>query len=172
MDDLAGLDWSKGTSTQKPTNANYNLNTSFSSLKPTPPVSGRATPLNNAASNPPSKPATPANDSFANLVSWSSSPSNTNLSLQEQQKRLADLKLQQQNKQAKSLQDQYAGGDDAFWSALGSGRSTPAPESQKNGRPTEGNQEEDDMFAAFNAPTNVKPTPLPKSTDSKPAAPL
>lgn len=171
MDDLAGLDWSKGTSSQKPTNANYNLNTSFSSLKPTPPASGRATPLNNAPSNPPSKPATPANDSFANLVSWSSSPSNTNLSLQEQQKRLADLKLQQQTKQAKSVQDQYGGGDDAFWNSLGSGRNTPAPESQKKGRPTQVNEDEDDMFAAFNAPANGKPTPQLKPAEKKPPTP-
>ncbi|ETN36505.1 uncharacterized protein HMPREF1541_08783 [Cyphellophora europaea CBS 101466] len=168
MDDLAGLDWSKGSSSQKPANANYTLNPSFSSLKPTPPVSGRASPLNNTPSNPPSKSATPANDSFANLVSWSASPNPSNLSLQEQQKRLAELKLQQQSQQ----KSQYANGDDAFWNNLGSGRSTPAIESHKNGKPAPADapQDVDDFLAAFNSSSAQQPKPAPASTPA-PAAP-
>jgi hypothetical protein len=164
MDDLAGLDWSKESSSQKSSRANYNYNfnpssLSTSTLKPTPPASGRATPLNNPSSLPPSKPATPANDSFANLVSWSGSASNANLSLQEQQKRLADLKIQQ----TKVTSTQNGTGDEAFWTNLESGRGSPAVTSQKNGNgsgiASKRMQEEDDIFAAFNAPgTEFKKT--------------
>lgn len=172
MDDLAGLDWSKGSSSQKPTQGNYNLNPSFSSIKPTPPASGRVTPLTgNITSNPPSKPATPGPgaDSFANLVSWSGGSNNGTLSLQEQQKRLADLKLQQQ-KQKDSTG--FSGGDETFWNNLGSGRSTPAVDNQQNGKTKSQSPqaEEDDMFAVFNVPsqqpvsasvpkTKLNPTP-------------
>jgi tetratricopeptide (TPR) repeat protein len=184
MDDLAGLDWSKSTGSQKPSSANYTSNTSFSGLKPTPPASGRATPLPNIASNPPSKPHTPANDSFANLVSWSSNPSNAALSLQEQQKRLAEVKQQQQKTQAKTVQDQFGGADDAVWNNLGSGRGTPTLESQKNGKLASSSvqQDEEDIFAAFNAskatessrnvpgrmqkpPAAGRHTPLPQDDD-------
>ena len=153
MDDLAGLDWSKGSSAKKPANPSYVYNASaFSTLKPTPPASGRVTPVN-PSSQPASKPATPANDSFSNLVSFSNSTSTANLSLQEQQKRLADLKLQQQKKHSQPLHDQYLGGDESFWNNLGSGRSTPAVEAQKNGKTPSKSvaEEDDDIFAAFNA---------------------
>lgn len=172
MDDLAGLDWSKGSNSQKPTGANYTSNTTFSGLKPTPPASGRATPLNNVSSNPPSKPHTPANDSFANLVSWSASPANTTPSLQEQQKRLAELKSQQQAKQTKATQDQFGGVDDSFWNKLGSGRSTPAADNQKNGKPATTEvrpDDDDDMFAAFNAPNTSHPSPQKKTSIQSPA---
>jgi len=150
MDDLAGLNWSKESPATKPQNPSYTYSSSaFATLKPTPPASGRATPLN-APSQPPSKPATPANDSFSNLVSFSNSPSTTNPSLQEQQKRLADLKFQSQKNQAQPLQDQYSGADDTLWNSLGSGRSTPAIESQ-NSKPASkpAVEEEDDILCRF-----------------------
>ncbi|KPI37847.1 uncharacterized protein AB675_3103 [Cyphellophora attinorum] len=158
MDDLAGIDWSKNTSNQKPPAANYTLNnTSFSSLRPTPPVSGRATPLSGNAPSikPLSKPATPAQsgDNFANLVSWSSNPSNTKLSLQEQQKKLAEARLQSGHPKQTLGSNHWAGADDAVWNSLGSGRSTPAPSAQQNGStaPRSGGNDEDDLFADFNA---------------------
>ena len=167
MDDLAGLDLSKDTNATKPQNASYNYNTSaFSALKPTPPTSGRVTPLN-STSQPASKPATPANDSFSNLVSFSSSSSNANLSLQEHQKRIAALKLEQQKKTAQAQHQQYSGGDD-FWNNLGSGRSTPAPGVQGHvgQSPKPAVEEEDDMFAVFNAPV-AKPQKPAESSGTK-----
>ena len=154
MDDLAGLDWSKASNAKKPANPGYNYNASaFSALKPTPPTSGRVTPLTQS-SQPPSKPATPANDSFSNLVSFSNSNSTANLSLQEQQRRLADLKLRQHKEQSQSLQNQYSGGDD-FWNTFGSGRSTPAVEPQKKPEvPSKAvEKQDDDIFASFNTST-------------------
>ncbi|KAK5056637.1 hypothetical protein LTR84_012169 [Exophiala bonariae] len=162
MDDIAGLKWTSTPATNAhkpaPLTSNYSA---FSSLKPTPPTSGRASPLNQPSSQPPSKPATPANDSFANLVGFnSSSNANKNLSLQEQQKRLLDSKLKKQQENAQKLQNQYAGGDEQFWNNLGSGRGTPAPErqAQSSVNPSRGNgvnDEEDDLFAAFNKPVAV-----------------
>ena len=170
MDDLAGLDWSKNTNDQKRAPANYALNPSFSSIKPTPPTSGRATPLlGSATAKPPSKPSTPApaSDSFANLVSWSANPSNTNLSLQEQQKKLAETRAQHSTKQA----HQWAGADDATWNNLGSGRSTPAP-AQQNGKATATAMVvEDDLFASFGGlqrqPVKAETTKSPPLTQEE-----
>ncbi len=73
MDDLAGIDWSKDSRPQQKANSSYSYNASaFAALKPTPPTSGRVTPLNGPSSQPPSKPVTPANDSFSNLIPFSS----------------------------------------------------------------------------------------------------
>jgi len=146
MTDPSGNWTTRSNSGQSPA---VNYSSTISSLRPTPPPSGRATP------QPSSKPATPANDSFSNLVSFSSSNATKNLSLQEQQKRLAELKLNQ----LKPSQSQYAVGDETFWDNLGSGRSTPA---QVNTGATNGgststapSQEEEDIFAAFNAPVTT-----------------
>lgn len=162
MDDIAGLKWTStpANNTQKPpqTTSNYSA---FSTLKPTPPTSGRASPLNHPSSQPPSKPATPANDSFASLVGFNSSGgSNKNLSLQEQQKRLLESRQKQQQAHNQKIQSQFAGGDDQFWNNLGSGRGTPAIERQDQGATnasTENdvNDEEDDLFAAFNKPATA-----------------
>lgn len=166
MDDIAGLKWTStpAANSQKPAPLTSNYS-AFSSLKPTPPTSGRASPLNQPSSQPPSKPATPANDSFASLVGFNSSGSGTkNLSLQEQQKRLLESKLKQQQANAQKVQDQYAGGDEQFWNNLGSGRGTPVPEPQAQSRanPSTGNgvnDEEDDLFAAFNKPAAAVKVP-------------
>ena len=168
MDDLAGLDWSRDTSAKKPANPSYIYNPSaFSTLKPTPPASGRATPLN-SSSQPPSKPVTPANDSFSNLVPFSNSNSTANLPLQEQQKRLAASKLQQQKKQTQGSKEQYSGGDESFWNDLGSGRSTPAVGSQRSVGPPSNSvvQEEDDIFAAFNTSTVKQQQAPPKQAQT------
>src|ERR1700761_6512638 len=117
MDDIAGLNWSSTPANgQKPAPSTSN-SSAFTTLKPTPPASGRASPFNQPSSQPPSKPSTPANDSFANLVSFNAS-SNKNLSLLEQQKRQTEAKLQQQKTQGRTLGDQYSGGDEQFWNNL------------------------------------------------------
>ncbi|KAK5940946.1 auxilin-like clathrin-binding protein required for normal clathrin function [Knufia obscura] len=162
MNDLNGLDWSSKPATgQKPGQGNYSA---FSTLKPTPPTSGRASPLVSKPQSPPLKVPTPANDSFGNLVAFGGNGTNKNLSLQEQQKRLAESKLQQLVGQKQKLQDQWAGNDDV-WNSLGSGRSTPAVQN-RNGTPAPTQQaaeEEDDLFAAFNKPTlsQTKSPPVP-----------
>lgn len=153
MNDLRGLDWSsKQSNPQRP--SNYSA---FSALKPTPPGSGRASPLPPVTSpNPPAKPATPANDSFSNLVSFSSSSANKNLSLEQQQKRLAELRLQPHGTSKNAL-NQYAAVDDSIWNSLGSGRSTPAPPGSGTSKPQPLEEDGDDMFAVFNAPKTASP---------------
>ena len=160
MDDIAGLSWgSTPANGQKaaPSTSNYSA---FSTLKPTPPTSGRASPLIAPPSQPPSKPATPANDSFANLISFGGT-SNKNLSLLEQQKRQTEAKILQQKAQSQKLNEQYAGGEDQFWNNLGSGKATPANGDGKNiATNTQSNgldDDEDDLFAVFNKPAAVKP---------------
>jgi hypothetical protein len=133
MDDLSGLDWTS----QKSQNAKKSLppssSSAFAALRPTPPISGRSTPLNDSFSNPPSKPGTPANDTFSNLVAFNSFTSGKNLSLQEQQKRLLQQKAEQEIARRKQLNEQYRGDDEHFWNNLGSGRSTPTPAAQPQG---------------------------------------
>ncbi|KIW90591.1 uncharacterized protein Z519_08374 [Cladophialophora bantiana CBS 173.52] len=168
MEDIAGLNWSStpaSRQTLKPAPATSNYS-AFSTSKPTPPVSGRASPLNPISSQPPSKPSTPANDSFANLVSFGPA-SHKNLSLLEQQKIQVEAKLQQQKDQTQRLNDQYAGGDDQFWNNLGSGRGTPAIDNARNQTPNKNNKElddtDDDLFAAFNKPPAAKNDPVAAS---------
>lgn len=175
MNDLNGLDWSSKPATgqsQKPnTTGNYS-SSAFSTLKPTPPVSGRTSPLVNSKSpQPPAKTSTPANDSFANLVAFSGTKSNKNLSLQEQQKQLAELKAQQLAAQKKRAQDQWAGGDDV-WNTLGSGRSTPAVQN-RNGTPAPAPiEDEEDVFAAFNKPVVTSKPPAQTAPKTAPSQSL
>ncbi|EXJ93436.1 hypothetical protein A1O1_01828 [Capronia coronata CBS 617.96] len=157
MDDIAGLKWSSAPANgQKPSASNYSA---FSTLKPTPPASGRASPLSSTSPQPPSKPITPSNDSFANLVPFGGN-SSKNLSLVEQQKRQAEARQQQQRAQNLASTAQYAGGDDQFWESLGSGRGTPAVESARNMATSRNNavkdDNDDDLFAAFNQPPKAK----------------
>ncbi|KEF54760.1 uncharacterized protein A1O9_09202 [Exophiala aquamarina CBS 119918] len=171
MDDIAGLKWTSTpvSNAQKPAPSTSNYS-AFASLKPTPPTSGRASPLFQPPSQPASKPGTPANDSFANLVGFNTSAaSNKNLSLQEQQKRLLESKLKQQQAQSQKTQTQYAAGDDQFWNNLGSGRGTPATERKEQSATNTAagngvNDDEDDLFAAFN-----RPAPIPKAPASAPS---
>jgi tetratricopeptide (TPR) repeat protein len=153
MNDLSGLDWSAESGDKKKAavpNASY----TFANLRPTPPLSGRTTPLNAPTSNPSSKPTTPANDSFANLVSFNNSNTNKNLSLQERQKQLANEK----KKQTLGSGSPFNGVDEKIWESLGSGRSTPAPSNGVSGSGSNARQtkeqiptkDEDDVLAAFN----------------------
>ena len=131
MDDLTGLDWnsSKPTPRQKPTSANY-----YPTLRPTPPISGRSTPALTTNPNAPRPPAisaprsnssTPANDSFATLLSFNATQSTKTLSLAEQQKRLEEQKLGQQQGLGKKTNTTFGEQDGAFLETLGSGRTTP-----------------------------------------------
>ena len=132
MDDLTGLDWnsSKPTPSQKPTSANY-----YPTLRPTPPISGRSTPALTPNANAPRPPAisaprsnssTPANDSFATLLSFNATQSSKALSLAEQQKRLEEQKLGQQQGLGKKPNTTFGEQDGAFLETLGSGRTTPS----------------------------------------------
>jgi tetratricopeptide (TPR) repeat protein len=162
MDDLSGLDWTSSISQNARKAPLPSSSSAFAALRPTPPVSGRSTPLNGSLSNPPSKPGTPANDTFSSLVAFSSSTSGKNLSLQEHQKRLLQQKAEQETARRKQLNEQYKGDDEHFWNNLGSGRSTPAPQPQPQGlvasTGTFANfREEDDFLAAFNSTGLVQP---------------
>lgn len=170
MDDLSGLDWTSSNpqTTKKPPPASSS--STFATLRPTPPASGRSTPLGGGVSNPPSKPGTPANDTFSNLVTFSSSNSGKNLSLQEQQKRLLQQKAEQEIARRKQINEQYRGDDEHFWNNLGSGRSTPAPPSRPQGL-AGGNGTsadvggEDDFLAVFNSTGTVQSTA--KATEAR-----
>ena len=130
MDDLTGLDWnaSKQTPGQKPSSANY-----YPTLRPTPPISGRSTPAYpppgsakpSVAGAPRSNSSTPANDSFADLVSFNAPKSTKNLSLQEQQDKLAEERARQEKGLGSSINTNLGNQDAAFWENLGSGRTTP-----------------------------------------------
>src|SRR2546421_3207552 len=163
MDDLSGLDWTSSNpqTAKKPPPASSS--STFATLRPIPPASGRSTPLGGGVSNPPSKPGTPANDTFSNLVSFNSSNSSKNLSLQEQQKRLLQRKAEQEIARRKQINEQYKGDDEHFWNNLGSGRSTPALPSQPQGLVgsvgTSANVgSEDDFLAVFNSTGTVQST--------------
>ncbi len=114
MDDLTGLSWSSNTVSNKP--PPMNTASYYPSLRPTPPLSGRSTPLSaqpTAGStkplvSAPSKPNTPSNDSFSNLVSFASSTSTKGLSLQEQQTIIEEQKAKQ-NAERRKLFDAHFG---------------------------------------------------------------
>ena len=127
MDDLSALDWPSQADRREKTQPHRLQSPAFAALRPTPPTSGRSSPLPKTSSTAPSKSQTPANDSFSNLVSFNSASTNKNLSLQEQQKRLLEEKAQHQAAKQQQLTSHYSGGDEQFWTNLGSGRSTPAP---------------------------------------------
>ena len=162
MNDLSGLDWTAkpggGTKKAPVPNASY----TFANLRPTPPLSGRTTPLHPASSNPASKPTTPANDSFANLVSFNSMVGNKNLSLQERQRQLAEEK----KKQTLGKNSPFNGVDEQIWESLGSGRSTPVTANSitmpgstvKGAVSSSAVDNEDDFLAAFN---RVEPSKSP-----------
>lgn len=159
MEDLNGLQWSSnGRHMKKPAPTSSSM---YSAMRPTPPLSGRSTPFTGATSTPPSKPSTPANDSFANLVSFSSTANNKNLSLQDQQRRLAEQKAQQEAARARQVNAQFGAAPNQFWDNLGSGRSTPAtnlgPYSglQQSSIRSQGPTDDEDILAAFNSAAPV-----------------
>lgn len=151
MNDLTGLSWTDKPAASRPPPPPPNYSTSsHTALKPTPSTSGRASPLaSKLPATAPGRGSTPANDSFANLVTFGGSKTAQNLSLSEQQKKLAEQKAQTVQK------GQYLG-DEEVWNRLGSGRSTPATngggQSAGVGVQNGNEEEEEDLFAAFNRP--------------------
>ena len=158
MDDIVGLNWSSTPANgQRPATSTSNYS-AFTTLKPTPPASRRASPLNPPSSQPPSKSA-PANDSFANLIPFGTT-SNKDLSLLEQQKRQTVARPQQ--RRTPGLSNLYAGGDEQFWNDLGNGQEIPAIDSPKDRTTSSKNtglDDDDDLFAIFNEPKNGKIAP-------------
>lgn len=197
MDDLAGLDWN--TSKQVSSNAAPPSQTAnyFPSLKPTPPTSGRSTPVLKNLSKAPALSAnssTNQNDSFASLLpSFNNSHTTKSLSLKEQQVLLEDQRKRK------------AIGQSRQWNSLGihststsvsvSRNASPAPFSVQalNSNPSgqrlpvrsaiplsqrtnhnEGashpSQETSDILAAFNSSTPVHSStnfPIPSRPDSR-----
>lgn len=146
MDDLSGLDWTASKpnpSTQKL--PPMNPPSYYSSLRPTPPLSGRSTPssLQNPSNGfkPPPNPnpnsssrnngSTPANDSFANLVAFNSPQSTVNvgstknLSLLEQQKALQEKRGKEESSQKNGLNTSFGPQDGDFLESLGNDRLAP-----------------------------------------------
>ncbi|OBT95924.1 hypothetical protein VE01_06104 [Pseudogymnoascus verrucosus] len=158
---------------------------SISTQQPTPPLGGSrtSTPISAQRSgaanpNPTSKPAT---DSFANLVSFGPAKTAT-LTLQQQQEKLLAEKAKKEEEKRKQYDKEF--GNTSFWDGqsgkAGFGRSPtgsiapsttsrspapPTPSARVNTNPfsaanrqnigkTNG-EEEEDLFAAFNADTEV-----------------
>ena len=163
MNDLSGLDWTASPDNKKPSIPNPSY--TFASLRPTPPISGRTTPLNGSTSNAASKPTTPANDSFANLVSFNSANTTKNLSLQERQRQLAEEK----KKQVTGKGSLFNGVDDQIWENLGSGRSTPAPSiPMSTSKESKSPVNDEDFLAVFNQPLSYKaPSPAPSKAKAE-----
>ena len=134
MDDLSSVDWapSKPPSIGRqrpPALGNY------STLRPTPPISGRSTPslfplpagIGPSPTKVPSRSSgsTPANDSFANLVAFSGQQSAKSMSLQEQQKRLQEEKAKQEAEKRRQFDARFGSVRTLSWDTLGDGRTTP-----------------------------------------------
>ena len=182
MDDLSSLDWnsSKPPSGHQSTGPRGNY---YPTLRPTPPISGRSTPLSQLStiaqkplSNVPSgsKSSTPANDSFANLVSFKAGLPPKSLSLQEQQRILQEQKQQQEEEKRKQFDGHFAlqPMNPGLWDNFGSGRSTP---NQSTPAPPLTSTDEDDVLAAFNSSAPVDSSshmPPPSRTDSHEELPI
>lgn len=139
MDDLFGIDWTDSQKTPG-TKAQHlpreNSASSYPCLQPTPPISGRSSPLPPPPPQPasrlssvaalPTKGATPSNDSFANLVSFRTPQSDKTLSLQEQQKALQEKKLAEQERSRDIASGVNLGSQDGeFLDSLGAGQGRP-----------------------------------------------
>ncbi|KMU74761.1 UBA domain -containing protein 7 [Coccidioides immitis RMSCC 3703] len=188
MDDLSGFKWTdngnSGPRRRPPMASNAHLPIS----RPTPPISGRSTPLSGLTmrSGSPSKPSAPPKDSFASLVSFGAGASGKNISLAERQRQLAEQKALEEQKKRAQLEAQYGGSNEQFWDSLGqSGLSKglssglARPSSGVSGQPLPGGDlsrqgpggkdDEDDILAAFNASAPVDKStnfPVPSSTSS------
>lgn len=196
MDDLAGLDWSSTNPTKgapkTTTPLGMSQNNFYPSLQPTPPpqLSGRNTPLSAQGSGLNALKATstkPAGDSFSNLVNFGGAKSNANLSLRERQEQLEAEKRRKAEEQRKQMQANWGG---ANWDSLGSASASrtaspavplasvgigapAAPAAPAAKKPQD---DDDDLFAAFNRHTKVDtsshlPPPVqPTSGKSTPAS--
>lgn len=164
MNDISGLDWSSTEDLKRKPPPNYS--SAFVALRPTPPTSGRSTPSVSTSQKLAVNDSASASDSFSNLVSFSANNSQRNLSLHEQQKRLAAEKAQKQGHQIDRKGDKLWAGDETFWNHLGSGRSTPIrPDSDGNRveRNDTDNKTDDkrgeDLFADFNESKQIQNEP-------------
>ena len=130
MDDLSGLEWtnsSPSTTNQKPPP----FGSSYSTLRPTQPLSGRSTPAAPPASTTKSvanlpiqnSTSTQASDSFAKLVSFNAAQSTKNLSLQEQQRILQERRTQKLGTQERPGDTSFGLNGD-LWDKLGDATST------------------------------------------------
>lgn len=138
MDDLINVDWasSKPSAPAKPQQPLGLTGNYYPSLRPTPPLSGRSTPLNAIPTGPAQKPlsnvpsgsksSTPVNDSFANLVSFNAAHPSKTLSLQEQQNKLQEQKTQQEADRRAQFDSHFGlKAPSAAWGSLDDGRTTP-----------------------------------------------
>ena len=135
MDELSGIDWTSSSNPSASKPPVMNSASFYPALRPTPPLSGRSTPLSGQPSGKPSstnfnasgfsKASTPTNDSFANLVSFQASQPTKSLSLQDQQKILQEQKAKQDEDRMKQLDAHFGAQDKGIWDRLGAGRATP-----------------------------------------------
>ncbi|KAH0598696.1 hypothetical protein MHUMG1_04000 [Metarhizium humberi] len=177
MDDLSGLDWSKPTGSQpKQPSMSIPMNSSYPTLRPTPPPagSGRTTPSSTSqapgVSSPLSKSAAkPAQDSFSNLMNFGPAKAKQNLSLAERQAQLEAEKRKKQDERKKQAEAQF--GSAQQWDALGSRTFTPSPSIPPSAVSNGAANDDDDLFAAFNKDTKVDNSshyPPPTSLRSTP----
>lgn len=132
MDDLSSVDWAPSKAPSAGRQHPPALGTYYSTLRPTPLVSGSSTP---SAFPPPGQPpknvpsrssgSTPANDSFANLVAFGGQQSTKSPSLQEQQKRLQEERAKQEAEKRRQFDARFGSVQPASWDTLGDGRTTP-----------------------------------------------
>lgn len=171
MDDLSGLDWSSkpnGSQSKPPP-----MNPSFPSLQPvssSPFASGRNTPTTVQQPAKSGSQAAPTavkvgQDSFSNLARFGPAKSTQNLSLAERQKQLEAERRQKEEEKRKQQEAQF--GDGSFWDTLGSRGTAASPALKQPAQTSAAQNDEDDLFAAFNKDTKVDnashyPPPEPK----------
>ncbi|KAK0651681.1 hypothetical protein B0T16DRAFT_321049 [Cercophora newfieldiana] len=167
MDDLSSLQWTANPAKPAPVPS---TTSSFPALRPTPSplASGRNTPLSaqgntgGSTFKPPaaSKPA--VDSSFSSLVNFGTAKPNANLSLRERQDLLEAEKRRKEEERRKQAQASF--GDGRFFDSLGSQSGTPRtaspaiappPGSSAAGSGKLSKEEDEDLFAAFNASTKV-----------------
>ncbi|KAG8422666.1 auxilin-like clathrin-binding protein required for normal clathrin function [Metarhizium acridum] len=173
MDDLSGLDWSKPTGSQpKQPSMSIPTNSSYPTLRPTPPPagSGRTTPSSasqapGASSSLSKSAAKPAQDSFSNLMNFGPAKAKQNLSLAERQAQLEAEKKRKEEERKKQAEAQF--GSAQQWDALGSRAFTPSPSIPPPAVSNGATNDDDDLFAAFNKDTKVD-----NSSHYPPPAPL
>ncbi|KAG6040319.1 hypothetical protein E4U41_000915 [Claviceps citrina] len=163
MDDLSGLDWSQPMGSQpKPSYGRMTSNPSFPSLQPTPSplASGHSTPASQgagiAASAPAQAAANLAQDSFSNLLSFAGqAKAKQSLSLAERQAQLAAEKRKKDEEKRRRIDEQF--GSAQQWDILGMRAFTPSPVivAPVGESKCSQNDDEDDLFAAFNKDTKV-----------------
>ncbi|KAI9674617.1 MAG: hypothetical protein M1829_003699 [Trizodia sp. TS-e1964] len=126
MDDLSGLDWSSDLARNQAKPPPMNPATYYPSLRPTPPLSGRSTPVlgqvsgsSSAVKSAARSPTPLAADSFSSLVSFGSSKATNNLSLQEQHQKLQDERIRKESEMKKFQDTQFGTHHGDFWDMLG-----------------------------------------------------